>query len=71
MSEFLAKTNTYFILTAQLVSDSFFKKLANPGLFLIYLNLFKHNLQFLQQINVKKLSIQYTVLGFKLMTFGI
>ena len=33
--------------------DIVFKKWANPGLFLIYFNLFKHTLQFLQQINVK------------------
>ena len=32
----------------------FFQKWANPGLFLIYFRLFKHTLQFLQQINVKK-----------------
>ena len=30
-----------------------FKKMANPGLFFIYFRLFKHTLQFLQQINVK------------------
>ena len=32
----------------------FFKKWANSGLFLIYFRLFKHTLQFLQQINVNK-----------------
>ena len=32
----------------------FFKKWANPGLFFFYFHLFKHTLQFLQQINVKK-----------------
>ena len=46
-----------------------FKKWANPGLFFIYLSLFKHKFQFLQQINVK-MSILYTVRGFELMTFG-
>ena len=37
------------------------KKWANPGLFFIYFRLFKHTLQFLQQINVKKCpsSIRY------------
>ena len=44
---------------------------ANPGLFFIYYRLFKHTLQFLQQINVKNvISIQCTVLGFELTTFG-
>ena len=33
--------------------DGFFKW-ANPGLFFIYFRLFKHALQFLQQINVNK-----------------
>ena len=32
----------------------FFKKWASPGLFLIYFRLFKHTLQILQQINLKK-----------------
>ena len=32
----------------------FFKKWANPGVFFIYFSLFRHTLQFLQQINVKK-----------------
>ena len=50
---------------------SFFKW-ANPGLFLIYFHLFKNTLQILQQTGtyVKKMSIQYMVLGFELMTFG-
>ena len=40
-----------------------FFKWANPGLFFIYFRLFKHTLQFLQQINVKKCpsSIRYQV----------
>ena len=40
---------------------TFFLKCANPGLFFIYFRLFKHTLQFLQQINVKKYpsSIRY------------
>jgi len=39
----------------------FLKKWAYPGLFFIYFRLFKHTLQFLQQINVKKYpsSIRY------------
>ena len=36
--------------------------MGNPALFFIYFRLFKHTLQFLQQINVKK-SIQYIALG--------
>ena len=47
-----------------------FFKWANPGIFFIYFHLFKHTLQFLQIINVKKISIQYTVMRFKLTTFG-
>ena len=39
--------------SAQWTSSPFFKKWAYPGLFLIYFPLFKHKLQFLQQINVK------------------
>ena len=55
---------------AQLCQDVIlFLKWANPGLFFVYFRLFKHTLQFLQQINVK-MSIQYTVLGFELTTFG-
>ena len=37
----------------QCLSNLFFKW-ANPCLFFIYFCLFKHKLQFLQQINVKK-----------------
>ena len=42
--------------TSQLLNHSLFfkKKWAYPGLFLICFRLFKHTLQFLQQINVKK-----------------
>ena len=34
-------------------------KWANPGLFFIYFRLFKHTLQFLQQINVKNVHLVY------------
>ena len=37
----------------------FLKKWANPGLFFIYFRLFKHTLQFLQQINVKNVHPVY------------
>ena len=46
-----------------------FFKWANPGHFFIYFRLFKHTLQFFQQINVK-MSIQYMVQGLELMTFS-
>ena len=54
-----------------LLTTVFYKKnWANPGLFFIYFCLFKHTLQFLQQINVKiVMSIQYMVPGFELTTF--
>ena len=45
------------------------KKWANPGSVIVYFHLFKQTLQFLQQINVQKMSIQYPALGFKLTTF--
>ena len=55
----------------ELTSILFFLNCANPGLFFIYFRLFKHTLPFLQQINVKNvMSIQYTVPGFELTTFG-
>ena len=37
----------------------------------VYFRLYKQTLQFLQQTNVKKMSIQYMALGFELTTFGI
>ena len=43
-------------------------KWANHGLFFIYFRLFKHTIQYLQKINMKK-SNQYTVPGFELTTF--
>ena len=43
-----------FASIAATVSIFFLKKWANPDLFFIYFRLFKHTLQFLQQINVKK-----------------
>ena len=47
--------------------DTFFKKkLADTGLFLLILGLFKQTIQFQQQINVKNVMyIQYTVPGFE------
>ena len=44
-----------------------------PASFKFIFRLFKHtSLQFLQQINVKNvMTIQYTVPGFELMTFGM
>ena len=42
------------LLLLWLVTMVFFKKWAKPGLFFIYFCLFKHTLQFLQQINVIK-----------------
>ena len=46
------------ILIAYL-SQYLFKKWANLGLFFIYFRLFKHTLQFLQQINVKNVHPGY------------
>ena len=47
-----------------------FFKWANPGLFSFIFGLFKQTIQFLQQINVKKvMSIQYTMQGFEPTTF--
>ena len=46
-----------------------FFKWANPGLFFIYFCLFKHALQFYNKY-MWKMSIQYTVAGFELTTFG-
>ena len=43
----------------------FFQKWTNPGLFLSIFGLFKQTIQFLKQINVKKMSIQYTATGFQ------
>ena len=43
--------NAFEFASAQ---SPFLKKWANPGLYFIYFHLFKHTLQFLQQINVKK-----------------
>ena len=50
--------------------DEIFLNCANPGLFFIYFCLLKHTSQILQQIGLQKMSIQYTVLGFELTTFG-
>ena len=47
------------------------KKWAILGLFFVYFRIFKQTLQFLQQINVWKMSIHHMVLGFELTTFGI
>ena len=44
-------------------------KWAIPGLFFVYFSLFKQTLQFLYQIFVNKMSIQYLVLGFEPTTF--
>ena len=41
--------------------------MGQPDDFFIYFRLFK---QILQQIDSEKMSIQYSVLGFELMTFG-
>ena len=47
-----------------------FFKLANPGLFFIYSLIFKHTLQILQQIGMRKMTIQYMMPGFELTTSG-
>ena len=47
-----------------LVTHSF-KSGPSPAYFHLFLVFFKQMLQFLQQCNVKKLSIQYPVLGFE------
>ena len=44
----------------------FYIKWANPASFSIYFGLFKHSLQILQQIGMRKLSIQDMVQGYKL-----
>ena len=53
-----------------IVINLLLQKWTNPGSFLIYFRHFKHTLQFLQQIKMWKMSIQFTVQGFELMTFG-
>ena len=45
----IAMTKTFQII----ISSFSFRKWVKPGLFIIYFRLFKHTLQFLQQINVK------------------
>ena len=51
--------------------QDFFLKWAQPQSLHIYFRLFKHTLQFLQQLNVKTvMTIQYMALGFELTTFG-
>ena len=53
--QFISKKNiTFKEKDLWLIFEQLFKKWANPGLFFIYFCLFKHTLQFLQQINVKK-----------------
>ena len=45
--------------------------MAKPGLFFIYFRLLEHIKNFKTNMCVcEKMSIQYTVLGFKLTTFG-
>ena len=48
----------------------FFKKWANPHLFLIYFRLFQTQITIITGNKSEKLSIQYTVPGFELTTFG-
>ena len=47
-----------------------FKKWANPGLFFIYFRPSEETLQFFTTNKCEKISIQYTVPGFELTTFG-
>ena len=67
-----AISSLFFVISSSFQATvRFFKKhLAILGLFFVYFCLFKQTLQFLQQINVEKMSIQYTVLGFELTIFG-
>ena len=59
--------STYLIIY---LTQSFFLKWANPASFLFIFGLFQTNINtILQQINVKKMSIQYTAPGFEPMTF--
>ena len=56
--------------TFKLLPLAIFLKWGILGLFFVYFRLFKQTAQFLKQNNVKNvMSIQYTVLGFKLTTF--
>ena len=56
---------------SKLSIDCFLKKWANPASFSFIFGLFKQtSLQFLQQIYVKKMSIQYTVSRIEPTTFG-
>ena len=61
--------NSSFVNLALTHKHSKWHQIEQLWYFFIYFRLFKHTLQFLQQINVKK-SIQYTVPGFELTTFG-
>ena len=50
--------------------SSFFKKWANPGLFLFIFGLFKQTLQIFTTNICEKMSIQYMVTGFEPTIFG-